>query len=279
MKKLFTGVCTALITPFNKHNDVDYVALGRLIKNQIDSGVDALLILGTTGEAPTLSLDEKKSIINFTIEIVAKRVPVVVGIGGNNPSSIIELGLYAKSVGADAVMVTAPYYNKATQDGMVKFFNHIAKNVQLPMIVYNVPGRCSVNILPETMERIAKNKLVYGIKEASGNIEQIQTIVRLCPNTAVYSGDDTIALPCYAVGCVGIISVASNARPAAVASIHKNFIARKVTTARRRYFEHLPYFQSLFSQVNPIPIKHELSKMGICKNILRLPLTPFDTNR
>jgi len=274
-KKLFTGVCTALVTPFTKHHDVDYLALARLINSQIEFGVDALLVLGTTGEAPTLSLDEKKSIINFATEIVKGRVPLIVGIGGNNPDSIIHLGQFAKGAGADGVMVSAPYYNKATQEGLVEFFKVISAEVKLPMIVYNVPGRCGVNILPETASEIARDKYVVGIKEASGNIEQIQDVVRLCASTAVYSGDDTIALPCYAVGCEGIISVASNAKPKEVASIFNAFKANKPRLARVEFYTHLPFFQSLFKQVNPIPIKYELSKFDVCENVVRLPLLPM----
>ena len=271
MKKIFRGVCTALVTPFKK-DKIDWKAFGRLIEFQIANGVDALLVLGTTGESPTISDEERKALVTFAMDVVAKRVPVIVGIGGNNPTTIIKYGTWAKEAGADMVMVTAPYYNKTTQEGAVKFFDTIAKNLRMPIMVYNIPGRVGMNMQPETLARIAKNKYIQAIKESSGNIEQIQAVVRLCPKTAVYTGDDTISLPCYAVGCIGIVSVASNSKPKEVGEIFSLFARNKIKKARDQYFLHLPFFTSLFTSVNPIPIKQELSRMGLCCNELRLPL-------
>jgi len=297
VKVLFSGVCTALVTPF-KNGEVDFKALGNLIHRQIDAGVDALCILGTTGEASTLSFEEKCEIIkHMTDYIRQKNITLIFGIGGNNPTEIIKLGRVVREQCECkqlrvAVMLSAPYYNKCTQDGAVKFFNTIANAVQLPMIVYNVPGRTGVNLEPETLALICKNKYVCGIKEASGNIEQIAEVVRVCSDVAsalrrndvsetaiseqstsnsvtVYCGDDTIALPCYSVGCKGIISVASNVRPKEVLEIWKN-------KARELYLKELPFYRSLFSQVNPIPVKYELSKLGLIQNELRLPLTAMN---
>jgi len=288
---IFTGVCTALVTPF-KNGEIDFEAFGKLIERQIDAGIDALCILGTTGEASTISYDEKCKIIKFSCAVVKGRVPIVFGIGGNNPPDIIKLGSIVKKLGGDAVMVTAPYYNKSTQDGAVKYFDTIANAVKLPLIAYNVPGRCGYNLEPETLARIAQNPYVVGIKEASGNISQIAEVVRLCPDVAVYSGDDGISLPAYAIGCQGVISVASNVTPKDVREIwlrytktpaadaapplQKGDLWKNRTTAQELFLQQLPFYKSLFRQVNPIPVKFELAKLGFIENELRLPLTPIE---
>ena len=273
MKKLFTGVATALVTPFKK-NEIDFTAMGRHINAQIAQGVDALIVLGTTGEASTLTLNEKHAVIAFAMEVVAGRIPVIVGIGGNNPANIIELGQYAKSQGVAGVMVTAPYYNKATQAGLVRFFTTIAGTLKMPMIVYNVPGRAGVNILPQTLAEISRHRWVAGIKEASGDIGQIAEAVRLSKKP-VYGGDDGLALPCYSVGCVGIISVASNVDVQSVKDIWLAHKRSANTLARSLFYEQLPFYRALFCEVNPIPVKYVLSTKGVCRNELRLPLTPL----
>ena len=274
MSTLFNGVCTALVTPF-KNKEVDFKAFGNLIQRQLGADTDALCILGTTGEASTLTTEEKHAIIKFSLETVAGKVPIVFGIGGNNPKDIIELGKFIAKTpaipltkGGIGVMVTAPYYNKCTQDGAVEFFNTVANAIKLPMIVYNVPGRTGVNLEPETIARICINRYICGVKEASGNIEQIANVVRLCKKP-VYSGDDTIALPCYAVGCRGIISVASNVRPKEVREIW-------LKRSKRLFLCELPFYRSLFVQVNPIPVKRVLAGMGLINNELRLPLTAME---
>jgi len=271
VRKLFTGVCTALVTPFRRGR-VDFDALGKLVRRQIAAGVDAICVLGTTGEAPTLSMDEKCAIIKFTNTIVNGRIPVVFGIGGNNPADIIELGKFVRTTcrgGRIGVMVSAPYYNKCTQSGAVRFFRTIANAVKLPLVVYNVPGRAGVNLEPATIAAIARNKYVTGIKEASGDMTQIAETVRLC-RAAVYCGDDALALPCYAVGCQGVISVASNIKPREVRRI---WLLRKNMAGRRLYLAQLPFYRDLFTQVNPIPVKHMLWALGLIQNELRLPLT------
>jgi len=273
-KKLFDGVCTALVTPF-KHNEIDFKSLGHLIESQIRNGVNALLILGTTGEAPTISESEREAIVIFATEIVNKRIPLVVGIGGNNPSTIVRYGLQAKSAGADAVLITQPYYNKSTQAGAVKFFDTIIKQLKMPVIVYNIPGRAGMNLEPQTISEICKSKWVVGVKESSGNICQIAEVVRLCPNVAVYCGDDGISLPCYALECVGVVSVASNIRPHETGEIYRLYKQRKVKQAQKLFYSQLPFYRSLFTEVNPIPIKYYLSQQGVCRNELRLPLTPM----
>ena len=322
MKPIFTGVCTALVTPFNRNGSVDYISFKKLIEHQIAGGVRALLFLGTTGEAPTLSLDERKQIVGFAVKAVQGRVPIVVGIGGNNPASIIEFGKFLQTCHCErsaaiqskykqaaikknflptqsldcfpsvamtnttlckdktrcaiaAVLLSSPYYNKATRDGLVTFFHTIANAVRLPLIAYNVPSRTGQNIDPETFALICKNRYIAGIKEASGNITNLAHTVRLCPRTAVYSGDDATALPAYAIGARGVISVASNIAPRETQQIFDLFSARKLKPARVLYTAQLPLYRDLFTTVNPIPVKYMLSQTGLIKNHLRLPLTPM----
>jgi 4-hydroxy-tetrahydrodipicolinate synthase len=278
MKQLFGGVGTALVTPF-KGGEVDYAAFRRLIERQIEMRADALVILGTTGEICTLSGKERRKVIKFALEVIADRVPAVFGIGGNDPTTIIALGRFVadsaagRAEGNVGVMVTGPYYNKATQDGLYEFFRFISNEIRLPAIVYNIPGRTGINIEPATMAKIAALPFIAGIKEASGNVAQIADVVKACPGTAVYCGDDTLALPAYAVGCRGIVSVAGNIDVAPVKDIYTLYAAGKVKQALSLYQEQVPFYKSLFRAVNPIPIKYELAKMGLIKNELRLPLT------
>jgi len=267
MKTIFYGVCTALVTPFKDNGDVDFDALRGVIEYQVESKVDALCILGTTGEAATMSWDEKLEVAKFSYQVVAGRVPIIFGIGGNNPKEIIRFGLAVKKLAPKvAVMCTPPYYNKCTQDAAVKYFHDIANAVKLPFVVYNVPGRTGMNLEPATMQKIVTNKYVVGIKEASGNMGQIIEVVRLCHNVAVYCGDDGLSLPCYAVGCKGIISVASNVRPYETRTIwlggnHKLFL------------DELKYYKALFCEVNPAPVKYAMHLMGMCGAFVRPPLT------
>jgi 4-hydroxy-tetrahydrodipicolinate synthase len=298
---------------------VDYAAFRRLITRQIDMGVSALVIAGTTGEISTLTADEKHKLITTAIDENKNRVPLIFGIGGNNPYEIIALGKFIKKLKTDAtskvgntsnnkfikklktggssktgipqkndtpskiglppkigVMITSPYYNKGTQDGIYQFFETITNAVKLPTIVYNIPARTGVNIEPDTLYRISTLRYVAGIKEASGNISQIGEVVMKCPNTAVYSGDDTLALPSYAVGCRGIISVASNIFVAPVKSIYEEYKKGKNKSALTIFNAQLPFYKSLFVRVNPIPIKHYMAKEKLIKNELRLPLTPME---
>jgi 4-hydroxy-tetrahydrodipicolinate synthase len=263
---IFYGVCTALVTPF-KNFKVDFFALEKILDFQIESGVDALCILGTTGEAPTLTFKEKTDIINFCHNHIKGRVPIIFGIGGNNPREIIKLGEAVKKTCGEstAVMVSSPYYNKCTQSGAIKFFHNIANKVKLPLIVYNVPGRTGMNLEPSTMQRICENKYIAGIKEASGNMSQIIDVVRLCP-VSVYCGDDGLALPCYSVGCKGVISVASNVHPNETIQIFKSRDAEL-------FKKEIPLYKALFCEVNPSPVKYAMSIMGLCEKETRPPLT------
>ena len=275
MKPIFTGVCTALITPF-RCGEVDFLTMAKLIERQIAAEVDALCILGTTGEASTLTEEEKNAIIRFSLKIVAGRIPIIFGIGGNYPDDIIKNGLFIKNLTAlppnTAVMVSAPYYNKCSQAGAVKYFRHIANKVGLPLIVYNVPARTGVNLSPQTLGKIAKNRYVRGIKEASSNIEQISAVINAA-KVPVYCGDDTIALPCYAVGCAGIVSVASNVRPKDIRAI---WVAKNLAKGRKLFLSQLEFYKSLFREVNPMPVKFEMARLELCRNELRLPLTPIE---
>ncbi|MCM1403950.1 MAG: 4-hydroxy-tetrahydrodipicolinate synthase [Prevotella sp.] len=280
MEPIFTGVATALVTPFNTKQQVDLPTLRRLLERQIKMKADAIVVLGTTGEISTLALEERYAVIDCALHTVNGRVPLIFGIGGNDPTNIIALGKYvvkaAKNVsGKIGIMVTAPYYNKGTPDGIYTYYKTITTAIKLPTIVYNIPSRTGVNLAPETMARIASIPFVAGIKEASGDLHQITQTVRLCPNVAVYSGDDTLALPAYAVGCRGIISVASNLDVAPVKAIWQLYCDGKTAAARQEFFTALPLYQSLFRVVNPIPIKYELAQRGLIKNVLRLPLLPI----
>ncbi|MDR0383829.1 MAG: 4-hydroxy-tetrahydrodipicolinate synthase [Christensenellaceae bacterium] len=257
-------VYTALITPF-LNGKVDYKALHKLIQRQIDMKADGIVILGTTGEFSTLSDYERKKIIRFCVNNFD--FYFIFGIGGNSPKHIIKLGQYIRRFGNYTVLISSPYYNKATQDGLFQYFKYVIDKIQLPVIVYNIPTRTGVNIDPQTMRQIAKLPYVAGIKEASGNIAQIQEICRTV-SVPVFCGDDNLALPCYAVGCTGIISVASNINVENVKRIYQD---RNL----QLYQKELPFYKSLFQCVNPIPVKYQLSKMGLCQNELRLPLTPL----
>jgi len=277
MRKIFEGVCTALVTPFKcgklvGQTVVDFDALGELVEMQLRGGVGAILMLGTTGEAASLSFAERAEVIKFVVERVSGAVPVIVGASGNNLEKVLELAAQAKQLKASAILVTPPYYVRGTQEGIVKWYKAIGK-VGVPIIAYNIPGRAGVNISPATMSIIAKDKSIVGIKESSGNIEQISEVIRICPKVAVYAGDDLLSLPGYAVGAKGVVSVASNSIPEEVNSI---WVAHRRGTnnkAKKLFLEQLPFYRSLFTEVNPVPIKKILSESGLICNVVRLPLT------
>lgn len=280
MEPIFTGIATALVTPFNHDQTIDFPTLGILIERQIEMQVDALVILGTTGEISTLSNAERLAIIDYTVKKVQNRIPIIFGIGGNDPTRIIKLGRYVSNVAKQtkqkiSIMVTAPYYNKSSQDGIYQYFKTITEAIKLPTIIYNIPSRTGVNIYPETISRIVTLPYVAGIKEASGNLHQIAQIFKYCSNTTVYCGDDTLSLPSYAIGCRGIISVASNIDVEPLKKIWHSYVIGKVDIALQNFQKELPFYESLFRVVNPIPIKYELAQRGLIKNVLRLPLIPI----
>ncbi|MBQ8623849.1 MAG: 4-hydroxy-tetrahydrodipicolinate synthase [Oscillospiraceae bacterium] len=273
---IFTGAATAIITPF-KDGGIDYEAYARLIDWQIENGISAIVAAGTTGEGSTLTDDEHKEIIKFTVEHVNGRVPVVAGTGSNDTSYAIELTKYACEAGADAMLVVTPYYNKATQNGLIKSFTAIADASTKPIILYNVPSRTGCNITPATAAVLAKHPNIVAIKEASGNISQIAELAALTKGELdIYSGNDDQIVPVMALGGKGVISVLSNLMPKETNDICMDFINGKHASALDAQLKLLPLVNALFCEVNPIPVKAAMHAMGFGENSLRLPLTEME---
>lgn len=274
---IFQGVATALVTPF-KYGEVDFASLDKLLSTQLDNGVNALVVSGTTGEPATMTHAERVQVIKFVISRVGHQIPVIVGAGSNNTSTAVEYAKEAESLGADAILTVTPYYNKCTQNGLVEHFKTQADNVNIPVILYNVPGRTGVNLLPETVSRLAGYENIQAVKEASGNVEQSIEIARLSQGKIdIYSGDDGLTLPIMAAaGGKGVISVASNVVPREMVSLTNAVLNGNIEEARKIQFEIAPLVKALFAEVNPIPAKYALSLLGICRNELRLPLTPME---
>lgn len=274
MKKiLFRGCGTAIATPFTNENKINYEVLKKYLDFQMENKVDAIIVCGTTGESATLSNNEKKELINFTVKYVNKKVPVIAGTGSNNTKFAIELSRYAEKVGADGLLVVTPYYNKTTQEGLIEHYTEIARKVKIPIIMYNVPSRTGVNILPETCLELSKIENIVAIKEASGNISQIAKIAQLCKdNLYIYSGNDDQILPILSIGGIGVISVLSNIKPKEVHDICEKYINGNIDNAKEIFLKFLPLANSLFCEVNPIPIKYALSKIGYDFGKPRLPL-------
>ena len=273
---LFTGSCVALITPFT-NDGINFETLDKLIDFQINSGTDAILICGTTGEPSTMDSAEKREVIRHSIEYINKRVPAIIGTGTNSTKASIENAVFAKQSGADGTLVVTPYYNKATQKGLIAHYDAIADAVDIPIIVYNVPGRTNVNILPSTMAQIVKHKNVVGIKEASGNIKQIMEISRLCKKEAtLYSGNDDHIVPVLSCGGKGVISVVANVMPKETHEIVSLFLDGKFEDALALQHKLNPLIDNLFSEVNPIPVKQAVNFMGYDAGNPRLPLTNME---
>ncbi len=270
---IFEGSAVALVTPFTK-DGINFSALKRLLDFQLGNGTDALVICGTTGEPATMTLEEKHSVMKYAIDYVAGRKPVILGTGGNNTSSVIAESKYAQSLGADALLIVTPYYNKCSQDGLVKHFFAVADAVELPIIIYNVPGRTGVNITPATLARLAKHPNIQAIKEASGNISQIAEMARLVKGKMdLYSGNDDQIVPILSLGGKGVISVLANVAPQAAHDICASYLAGDVKTACDLQLHYNPLNSALFSDVNPIPVKTALNLMGFEAGPLRLPLS------
>ncbi len=275
-KTIFTGAATALITPF-KNDEIDYKAFERVLEMQINGGINALVVAGTTGESSTLTDEEHKEIIRFSVEKVRGRVPVIAGTGSNDTAYAIELSKFACDAGADALLLVTPYYNKATQNGLYEHFKAIADKCDKPCILYNVPSRTGCNILPRTALRLSEIENICAIKEASSDIAQIAELAALCGDKLdIYSGNDNQILPILSLGGKGVISVLSNIMPGETADICAKFFAGDIKGALKLQLEYLPLINALFSEVNPIPVKAAMSKMGYGENSLRLPLTPMD---
>ena len=275
--RLFTGSGVALITPF-KGGQIDYEAYGNLIDWQIEQGTDAIIACGTTGEPSTMSAEEKDSVVAFAIERAAGRIPVIAGTGTNNTAEVIESSKRAQQLGADGLLLVTPYYNKTTQQGLIAHFSAVADSVDIPIILYNVPGRTGLNMLPATAAALCKHPNICGVKEASGNIEQITELAGLCGDKiALYSGNDDHILPVMSLGGQGVISVLANVMPAQTHELVSSFLAGDIERSRALQFSMNPLVKLLFCEVNPIPAKAAVSLLGRCANEVRLPLVPMTT--
>ncbi|MBP3299997.1 MAG: 4-hydroxy-tetrahydrodipicolinate synthase [Clostridia bacterium] len=277
-KTLFQGVATAIVTPLNA-NGVDYEAFSRLLNWQIAEGVNALVIAGTTGEGSTLTDEEHREVLKFAVQTVQSRVPVIAGTGSNDIAYAVDLTKHACALGCDGMLVVTPYYNKATQKGLVRSFTEIADASDKPVILYNVPSRTGCNLLPKTCAELADHPNICGIKEASGNISQIAEVAALVGDKMdIYSGNDDQIVPVLSLGGKGVISVLSNVLPKQTVAMCDAFFAGNVAESRRLQLELLPLINALFCEVNPIPVKAAMAAMGFGENYLRLPLTPMEEN-
>ena len=280
MKEIpFTGIATAIVTPM-KERGVDYDALAFLIERQIESGISAIVVNGTTGESATLTDKESESVIKFSVKTAAKRIKIIAGTGSNDTRHAEKLTEYACKSDVDGVLLVTPYYNKATQKGLIESYAKIADASDKPCILYNVPSRTGCNILPETVKELSYHPKIVGIKEASGNISQVAEIISLCKEDfAVYSGNDDMILPVLSLGGKGAVSVLSNILPTETRKICDAFFSGDISAAAKTQTELIPIIKGLFSEVNPIPVKAVLAKKGFIENRLRLPLTEMDEEK
>jgi 4-hydroxy-tetrahydrodipicolinate synthase len=272
---MFKGTLTAIVTPF-RDGEVDERALRDHIEWQVQSGVDGIVPCGSTGESATLSHAEHERVIRITVEQVRKRVPVVAGTGSNSTAEAIRLTASAREMGADGALLISPYYNKPTQDGIFKHYKTIATSVDLPLLVYNIPGRTGSNIAPETFARLAEVKNIVGVKEASGSMDQTSDILRLCGDRlTILSGDDALTVPLMALGAKGVIATIGNVMPREMHELAAAGLAGDFARAREIHYRMLPLMRALFIETNPIPVKQALAFMGRCCNELRMPLVPM----
>ena len=278
-KEIFKGAGTAISTPF-EGGEVNYKAYDRLLDYQLDNDIDAIIVCGTTGESATMDSDEKKRLIEHTLEKVDGRAKVIAGTGGNNTKEAIAMSKFADSIVVDGLLVVTPYYNKATQDGLVKHYKLIADSVNTPIIAYNVPSRTGVNITPETCKKLSEIPNINAIKEASGNISQVAKIAALCgDNLNIYSGNDDQIIPVLALGGKGVISVLSNVMPFYTHQMVMEYLDGHIDSARQMQLDVLDLCEALFSEVNPIPVKEALNQMGFDFGEPRMPLTPMSRDK
>ncbi len=269
---MFSGSIVAIVTPF-KNGEIDEKAFRELIEFQIANGTDGIVPCGTTGESATLSHEEHDRVIEITIDAVKKRVPVIAGTGSNSTREALRLTRHAYEAGADGALLVCPYYNRPSQEGMYRHFKTIAESVPIPLVLYNIPGRTGVNLLPETVARLAKLDNIVGIKEASGSLKQMSDVIKSCPaDFDVISGDDVLTLPLLALGGKGVISVVSNVAPADMSAMIDAFDAGNVKKARELHYKMTPLMDVLFIETNPAPVKVALALMGMIEDGLRLPL-------
>lgn len=279
MKKIiFKGCGTAIVTPF-KGDTINLVEFKRLLEYQIQNNADSVIVCGTTGESATLTKEEKTELIKCAVETCKDRIPVIVGTGSNNTKSAIEQSIIAEQLGADGLLVVTPYYNKCTQEGLIQYYSSIANSVKIPIIMYNVPSRTGVNIEPQTCFELSKINNIVAIKEASGNLSQIAKIANLCrDNLHIYSGNDDQILPILSLGGIGVISVLSNIYPKVVHDICYNYFDQNFDVAKDIQLNNLALINTLFEEVNPIPIKSALNLLGFDVGLPRVPLTPASLN-
>ncbi|SFB86455.1 4-hydroxy-tetrahydrodipicolinate synthase [Butyrivibrio sp. YAB3001] len=275
---IFKGAGVAIATPFKENGEVNYDEFARLIEFQIENGTDAIIVCGTTGEAATMSEKEHMDVVKFCIEKVNKRIPVIAGTGSNCTETAVELSKLAEEYGADGVLLVTPYYNKATQNGLIKHFSAVADAISIPIILYNVPSRTGCNILPETVVKLCKEyKNIVGIKDATGNIAQTSHMMQIADGCIdLYSGNDDEIVPIMSVGGQGVISVLSNVAPRQTHDICQKCLDGDFKSARELQFKALPLVKALFSEVNPIPVKSALKMIGFEAGPLRLPLTEME---
>lgn len=275
---IFKGSGVAIVTPFDE-NGVNFEKLRELIEDQIKGGTDAIIICGTTGEASTMTESEKKDAIKFTVEVVNKRIPVIAGTGSNNTSASVKMSTWAESIGVDGLLVITPYYNKTTQKGLVAHFGEIARNVKIPLILYNVPSRTGMNLLPSTIAELTKYENIVAVKEASGNISQIAKIKELCGDRIhIYSGNDDQIVPILSLGGSGVISVAANILPREIHDICYEYFNGNLKKSLELQLKYLSLINALFIENNPIPVKKAMNLMGMEVGQVRLPLVDMSEN-
>ena len=269
---IFKGVGTAIATPFDRYNNINFEEIERLLEFQIKSGVDSIIVCGTTGESATLSRKEKKELIKYCVEKVNKRIAVIAGVGGNNTVEVIENIKYAQKVKVDGLLIVTPYYNKTTQNGLINHFELCASETKLPIILYNVPSRTGVDIMPETYYELSRIKNIVATKEASGNLSKIAKIKSLCgDNLNIYSGNDDQILPVLSLGGIGVISVLSNIMPQYTSNMINYYFNKEMEKATKMQIEAIPLINNLFEEVNPIPVKYALEAIGFNFGKPRLP--------
>ena len=274
---IFEGAGVALITPMNEDGSVNYNKLEEILEEQIAGGTDCIIACGTTGEASTLTVEEHLDVIKRTIEIVNKRIPVIAGTGSNSTETAVEFSKEAQEYGADGVLVVSPYYNKATQKGLIQHFSAIANAIDIPVVLYNIPGRTGVNIEPETIAYLVNNvSNIVGVKEASGNFSNAIKTLRLCPEIDMYSGNDDQVVPLMSIGAKGVISVLSNVAPRQTHDMCQAALDGDFVKARKMQLEDLDVVENLFTEVNPIPVKAAMNLQGKNVGPLRLPLTQME---
>ncbi len=277
---MFSGSIVALITPFDEHNQIDEEGIKKLVEFHIKNGTDGIVPCGTTGESPTLTHEEHKKVIELTIKAVAGRVPVIAGTGSNSTAEALDLTASAKEMGADGVLLVMPYYNKPTQKGLYMHFKTIVETVDIPAVIYNIPSRAGVNLLPSTLAELAELKNIVAVKEASGNLEQMAEIRYLCGDRiTLLSGDDKIILPVMSIGGKGVISVVANIIPDKVSSMVKEYLEGNYSAALEMFMKIVyPLSRAMFYETNPIPVKTAARLMGLPAGSLRLPLVAMEEN-